>query len=172
MPCNLNFNQCNSFRNFPRPIFNCYQNFLALLNQSGTTIINPVVESSSIISDATAQTILQNSNVLSNTAFSQGSAIFYNNLGAYTLVNGRYMINYNINATIASNGLSSYGIYLNGVLLPSSLSSVSGTASTSATHSGSSFVEITAPTGEITIRNANSTSQVLNSGNISITKII
>lgn len=173
MPCNLNFNQCNSFNNFPRPIFNCYQNFLSLLNQSGTTIINPVIESASIITEiSSSQTILAGGNAIPSTTFSQGSAIFYDNNGTFTLIKGRYIISYNFGGIIASNGASNYGIYLDGVLLPSSLSQVSGVTGENSNHSGSVFVEITAPTGAITIRNSNNLSQIINNGSISIQKII
>lgn len=172
MPCNLNFNQCNTLGNFPRPIFNCYSNLLALLNQSGTTIINPVVEASSLVSELISQSVLQNANALSNTVFSKGSAIFYNSLGAYTLISGRYSISYNLNGTISSNGTSGYGIYLDGVLLPSSISSASGTVGSNNSLTGSAFVQITNPTGEITLRNTNTQTQVINGGNITITKII
>ncbi len=41
MPCNLNFNQCNFGLYYPRPIFNCENRVLGLLNQSGTVVVNP-----------------------------------------------------------------------------------------------------------------------------------
>lgn len=173
MPCNLNFNQCNSFRNYPRPIFNCYRNLISLLNQSGNTIINPTIETASVISEiSSSQTILTNGNVLPTVSFTQGSAISYDNAGTFTLINGRYLISYNLSGNLSANGINSYGVFLNGALIPSSSSSMSGTPGGTSTLSNSVFVEITSPTGAITVKNANSQSQILNSGNITIQKIV
>ena len=172
MPCNLNFNQCNSFSNFPRPIFNCYQNLIALFNQSGTTIINPVIEGASILTEInTTQSVIAGQNVLPSPIFSQGSAITLSG-DTFTLINGRYLIYYNLSGIISPNGTSSFGIFLNDFLLPSSSSAMSGTVGTSATLSGSAFVEITSPSGSITIKNTNNQGQTINNGSITIQKII
>ena len=173
MPCNLNFNQCNSFRNFPRPIFNCYRNFISLLNQSGTTIVNPTIETANIISEISiSQTVTSGGNVIPTLSFTNGSAISYDNAGTFTLITGRYLISYSLSGIISANGTNSQGVYINDVLIPSSFSSMSGTAGGSTTLSNSVFVEITAPTATITIKNANSQPQILNSGSITIQKIV
>ena len=173
MPCNLNFNQCNSFRNYPRPIFNCYRNLISLLNQSENTIVNPIIETASSISEiAVPQAISFNGNVISTQTFSQGSAITYDNAGRFTLIFGRYLVTYNLNGILSTNGTNSYGIYLDNNLIPSSLSSMSGTPGGSSMLSNSVFINITSPTGEVTIKNSNSQSQTLNSGSITIQKIV
>ena len=172
MPCNLNFNQCFSGCSYPSPIFNCFQNFLSQYSQSENTIVNPIIEASNTISEiATTQTIAADGNVIPTLSFSRGSAISYDSAGTFTLINGRYLINYNLSGDISVNGQNSYAIYLDGNILPSSASVSSGTIGNSATVSGGSFVQITAPTGAITIRNTNSNSQLVNSGSVTISKI-
>lgn len=172
MPCNLNFNQCNNFRNFPRPIFTCYRNLISLLNQSETTIINPTIETANFIGGIVPQTVIASGNVVPSTSFNQGSAINYDNAGTFTLINGRYLISYNLSGIISANGTSSYSIYLNGNSIPSSFASSSGTVGDASTLSNSVFVEITSPTGAITIKNENTQPQTLNSGSVTIQKII
>ncbi len=172
MPCNFNFNQCFTGCSYPRPIFTCYQNFISLFNQSGNTIIQPVIESSSTIGEiATSQTVAAGGVVIPSISFSQGSAISYDNLGTFTLINGRYIVSYNLSGNISANGLNSYAIYLDGNILAASSAVASGTIGSGASVSGSSLVQITAPTGAITIRNTNLNPQLINSGSITIQKI-
>lgn len=172
MPCNLNFNQCITGCSYPRPIFTCFQNFISLFNQSGNTIVNPVIEASNTISEiATPQTVAAGGNVIPTVSFSQGSAISYDNAGTFTLINGRYLVSYNLSGVISANGLNSYAIYLDGNILPASAAVASGTIGSGAAVSGSTFVQITAPTGAITIRNTNSNPQLVNSGSVTIQKI-
>ena len=171
MPCNLNFNQCNTGCNFPRPIFTCFRNFIALLNQSGNTIVNPVVEGATLLSAVNPQTVLAGGLVVPVTSFSSGSAITNDNGGTFTAVFGRYLVSYNLNGNIGANGSSSYALYLDGVIIPSSQSTTSGTAGASTTHSGSAFVQIVNPTGAITLRNVNTSTAVLNGGSVNIQKI-
>ncbi len=173
MPCNQNFNQCFSGCSYPRPIFNCYRNLLSILNQSGNTIINPTIEGASTISEISSlQTVSSGGNVIPSLTFSQGSSISYDNFGTFTLINGRYLISYNLSGLISANGLNSYAIYLDGNIMTSSQSTSSGTIGSGASVSGSAFVQITAPTGAITIKNTNVNPQLINSGSITIQKLI
>ena len=172
MPCNLNFNQWNTGCLYPRPIFTWCRNLIALLNQSTTEIVNPIVETSSAIATSSSpQTVLSGGLLNPVETLNTGSSILYNNAGTFTLLNGRYIISFNINSINALNGTSSYGIYLDDVLLPSSLTTVSGTAGSASTLSNSVLVQITNPTGAITIRNTNSTTQTVNNANIVLQKI-
>ena len=96
MPCNLNFNQCNTGCIYPRPIFTCRRDLIALLNQSDNIIVNPIVQPAQLIANITgAQTVLSGGNVVPVVAFNQGSAISYDNAGTFSLVNGRYMFSFN-----------------------------------------------------------------------------
>ena len=172
MLCNLNFNQCFSGCPYPRPIFTCYRNLIALLNQSGTTIINPTIEVSSAITQISSpQTVTAGGLVVPSLTFSQGSSIIHDNAGTFTLTTGRYLINYNLNGIISANGLNSYTVYLDGNIIPSSQSSTSGTIGSGASLSGSAFVRITNVAGAITIRNTNINPLLINSGSVTIQKI-
>lgn len=173
MPCNLNFNQCCCGRNFPIPIFTCRRNLIALLNQSDTTVVNPTVQSASIITSiSSTQTVLSGGNVVPTQSFSQGNAISYDGNGTFTLLFGRYLVSYNLGGTIPASGDFSFGVYQNGALLPSSQSTSSGSVGNQTNVSNSVFVDITAPTGEITIKNTGTDPQVVSNGSIAIQKII
>lgn len=39
MPCNLNFNQCFTGRNYPDPIFTCRNIFISLFNNASPNFI-------------------------------------------------------------------------------------------------------------------------------------
>lgn len=173
MPCNLNFNQCNTGCIYPRPIFTCRRDLIALLNQSDNIIVNPIVQPAQLIANITgAQTVLSGGNVVPVVAFNQGSAISYDNAGTFSLVNGRYMLSFNLNGTFAADGNSSFAVYVDGVLLPNSSVTSSGTAGSASTVSNSIFLEITNPNALVTIRNTNVNSQTISSGNVVIQKII
>ncbi len=173
MPCNLNFNQCNYGCMYPRPIFTCYRNLISLLNQSGNQIINPVIDSSQIIATTSnSQTVLTGGNVSPIVVFNQGSAISYDNAGTFSLVNGRYLLSFNINGAYAADGQFNFAVYQDGVLVPSSSTTSSGTVGSPVSINNKIYLNITNPNSLITIQNTNVNSQTISSGNIIIEKII
>lgn len=165
MPCNLNFNQCNSFRNFPQPIFNCYCRLIALLNSSTTTVINPTINSSNAFFTATAQTISSAGNLVVSLSSTTGN-IQTDGSGNIILPKGKYLITANINGIFPTNGEASFSLYKDGSQIASSVSEISGNSGDNFTMTVSSVVNVTGNSSTISVRNINGQSQTINNGSI------
>lgn len=165
MPCNLNFNQCNSFRNFPQPIFNCYCRLISLLNSSTTTVINPAINTSNAFFTATAQTISSASNLVVSLSSTTGN-IQTDGSGNIILPKGKYLITANINGIFPTNGEASFSLYKDGLQIASSVSEISGNSGDNFTMTVSSVVNVTGNSSTISVRNINGQSQTINNGSI------
>lgn len=171
MACNLNFNQCNSGCQFPRPIFNCRCRLLSILNSTDLSVVNPVLNPSLFLSTIFSQTVQSNEAINSVEAFLSGDSIELSNGGAVILAEGRYLISYATTGVLGSNGVFSVGINQDGFLVSGSDASISGTAGLSASLNNSAIINVTAVSSLITLINTNSVSQELTSGNITIQKL-
>lgn len=169
MACNLNFNQCNSGCQFPRPIFNCRCRLLSILNSSEITIVNPIASSSLALSTIFPQTAVSGGIIQSNPYIS-GNSIDLTN-GTFMLSEGRYLVSYAVSGNIGSNGLFSVEIKQDGIVVAGGESSTSGTAGNTASLSNSAIVNITAVSSLVSLVNSNSVSQAITSGNITIQKL-
>ena len=167
MPCNLNFNQCNSFINFPQPIFNCRCKLISLLNSSTTTVINPTTSAfASFV--ATAQTIASQGNLVVSLASSFGNLITTDNSGNITLPRGKYLIVATINGVIPTDGLASFALYKDGSQIASSVSETNGTSGENFTTTLSNVISVTDSSDVISLRNTNSVNQTVNNATIFI----
>ena len=167
MPCNLNFNQCNSFINFPQPIYNCRCRLISLLNSSTTTVINPSTSAfASFV--ATAQTISSEGNLVASLASSSGSTITTDGSGNITLSRGNYLIVATINGVIPTDGLASFALYKNGSQIASSVSETNGTSGENFTSTLSGVVSVNDESDIISLRNTNSVSQTVSNATIFI----
>lgn len=171
MPCNLNFNQCRLGRSFPRPIFNCVGLLLQSLTQSGTEIVNPLLQSSLIVASAPAQTVESGGALLTTINFSQGNAIFLGNGGTISLIEGRYLVTFNINGVLPSNGNFTFAGFQDGNIISSSATGTSGNVGAPASVSSSFFVDVSSPMSILTILNTNSVAQTITGGSVTIQKI-
>lgn len=171
MPCNLNFNQCNSFINFPVPIFNCWCRLANLLNSSTVTIINPVVVVANAAFVATAQTIATGGNLVVSLASSTGTTTTTDGAGNITLPTGRYLITSSINGVIPTNSVASYALYQNGAQIASSVSQTSGTSGANYTTTMNDVVVVSNGSDTISLRNTNTVAQTINNASIFIQKL-
>ena len=171
MPCNLNFNQCNSFINFPAPIFNCWCRLASLLNSSTVTIINPVVVSSNASFNAAAQTIIAGGDLVVTLTSSSETAITTDGAGNISLPTGRYLITSRINGIIPASGEASYALYQNGVQIDSSISRTSGTGGANYTISMSEVAVVTNGRDNISLRNISAAAQTINNASMFIQKL-
>lgn len=171
MACNLNFNQCNFGCSFPRPIFNCKCKLLSLLNSSNLSVVNPLPESPSLIlSSIFPHFVDSNTNIDSAISFLSGNAIKLINK-TFTLTEGRYLVSYAITGAISSNGMLSVGIDQDGFLISGSESSSSGIVGGTSNLTNSTIIHVTSPSSIISLKNINSVSQSIASGNITIQKL-
>ncbi len=171
MPCNLNFNQCNSFINYPVPIFNCRCRLLAMLNFSTTTVINPPIVLSNAYFVATAQSIATQGNVAFALSSSSGTAITIDSAGNITLPAGRYMISASINGLIPTNSTASFALFQDGAQIGASTMQVTGTSGANYTTSMNNVIVVNNASGTISLRNTNSISQTINNASLMIQKL-
>lgn len=171
MPCNLNFNECNSFINFPVPIFNCRCRLIALLNSSTTTVINPpnVLANASFV--ATAQTVATQGNVVFALSSSTGTGITTDNAGNITLPTGRYLVSTSINGLIPTNGTASFALYQDGSQIAASTVQVTGTSGANYSTSMNNVVVVNSGSSTLSLRNINSVSQTVNNASLIIQKL-
>ncbi len=172
MPCNLNFNQCNSFINFPTPIYNCRCRLIALLNASTTTVINPTTVLSNVSFVATAQTILPQGNIVSTLNSNFTGAITVDSAGNITLPTGRYLITTTINGVIPTNATAEFALYQNGAEVSASRMQTSGTAGTSFSASMNNVVTVAGVFETFAIKNVNSVNQSINNASIFVQRVL
>lgn len=170
MACNLNFNQCNSGCQFPRPIFNCRCRLLSILNSSEITVVNPQTTASLVLSTVVPQTVTGRGVIDSNISFISGNDISLSN-GTFMLTEGSYLVSYAVSGTIASNGLFAVGLNQDGFLIEGSQSSSSGSAGGGASLTNSAIVTVTSVSSLVTLINTLDTALNVASGNITIQKL-
>lgn len=172
MPCNLNFNQCNTGRQYPIPRFNCAREFVALFNQSTIEIVNPTpVTAFSILNISNAHIVNVGENVVPTSVSSQGFSILYDNAGNFTLAEGRYIITYSFSSVLSNDGSLGFGIYLDNDFIISSQSLTSGNAGFNSNVTNSVLIEVIKPSGQITFKNVGNVSGIVNGGNITIQRV-
>ncbi|MBQ8443873.1 MAG: hypothetical protein IJX25_00775 [Clostridia bacterium] len=170
MPCNLNFNQCNSGQQYPNPISNCLRNLIADLNRSENVIINPVIDTSFALSIITSQTVENQALVFSSLSFSRGSSITFSN-GTYILPEGSYVISYSISGLLPASETFAFALFQNGNIISSSTTSTSGNVGDSANGGDSEVISIVGTPAQITLRNISGASTTLIGGNITVQRL-
>ena len=172
MPCNLNFNECRLGPNYPTPIYTCREQLLRLLDTSSNTVINPIVLATwAFLNFTPTQVIPSGGNVGLTLASSIGTDITLGVGDTIILKSGTYRINYASNGIIPSNGTLSLAVYQNGVLLADSIATVNGSVGSNVNIAGDSVITVPTQGVMLTIRNNNSVSETINSGNVFITRI-
>ncbi len=172
MPCNLNFNECRSGPHYPTPIFTCREQLLRLLNTSSNTVINPIVLATwAFLNFNPMQNVPSGGNVGLTLASSIGDDITLGVGDTINLKSGTYRINYAANGGIPSNGTLTLAVYNGGVILPDGVATVSGSVGSNANIAGDTVITVPTQGTTLTIRNNNSVNEIINSGNVFITRI-
>lgn len=169
MPCNNNFNQCNSFGNYPIPYFNCVR-VVGSLSQN--TVVNPTVDNDSFVASSvvSTQTVATNSPIIPTLNYSKGQSITYANNGVFTLTQGRYIVSYGVNGTIAGSGFS-FGGFLDGTAVVNSNATNSGTTSSGGSVSNEFLITVTNPTSTFEVRNTSGETTTVTNANVNIQRI-
>lgn len=173
MPCNLNFNQCNLGCGYPRQIFTCRRNFLDLLtNDSPNTIVQPVLDSSFLLSTISSGQIVQSGEfVLSQISFMRDNSVIYDNLGSFILNEGRYIVSYSVGGIIPSGGRLALGMFMDGYILDGGQNWLTGGAGSSVNFSASHMIVVERPSAMINLRNIVDEAFLINNGSITIQRV-
>lgn len=172
MPCNLNFNQCNLGRSFPRPIFTCRQNYLRLLtNDSPNTIVQPTIDTSFLLSSIFFQNVSAGDFVFSQVSFLRDNSIIYDNLGSFILNEGRYILSYSLGGVIPQGGTLAIGIFQDGFLMNGGQNLISGSVGTNVGLSGSLIIVVDKPSSMINFRNLLAENILINNGSITLQRV-
>ncbi len=99
-----------------------------------------------------------------------GTAITSSSVGTATLSAGTYEATYNVVSVLGGNGTNSFGLQLNGAIIPASVSTTEGTAGEVSTVSNSVVFTVSA-TGTLTLNNLGSETVDVNVANLTIRKI-
>ena len=121
MACNT---RCHSGPYYPRPLRFCSGS----CSDSPNTVLNPALPSTNFaMAIATGIGQIENGGTVPlDIINSNGSTIFMNVLGDINLTAGTYAITYNVSGILSQNNDFSFGLYLNGVLIETSQSHLSG----------------------------------------------
>ncbi len=170
MACNLNFNQCNTGRQFPVPIYNCGCRLANLLNSSNLQVVNPTTENSFLLAEIFAQTAGEGRSVQTTVALTRGDSIIANIDGSFAVTEGLYLLSYTISGAIPESGTLSFGVYENEGLISASVSSITGTSGVLASVTNSVIIRVDAVASYIALRGLNA-SQNVTGGNIRLQKL-
>lgn len=172
MICNLNRNQCFAGPYYPMPMFNCRQRIYCLLNNSANPVVNPTLTQGwAFLNLAQPQDLNPGDSVNLNFASGRGSYITLENGGAIRLSVGTYHVNYDASGIVPANELLSLTLFQNNTAVPGTNSSVNANSGNSVNLVGSSVLTVISDETILRLINTNVQSEIIQSANITITKL-
>ena len=171
MSCNLNFNQCNSGRQYPADICTVRCNLLSGINSSQNTIVNPSPNISFLASNITPQTVAVGGSVIPTVTLTRGNSITFDGTNAFVLAEGRYLVTYAASGVIPSGNTFAFALYQNESQIPTSVSSITGIPGNSATAGDSEIISVTGSAISVSLRNIGSGPTALTSGSIILQRL-
>ena len=152
------------------PYYPC-QVWTSVSRCDSNTVVNPViVPNFAFFTLASSVTVTSGGVVPLALVSSSGTAITLTTVGEITLAVGTYAVNYNISSILGASGSNSFGLTLNGVTIPASVTSVTGSAGDSASLSNSVIITVTSPSA-LRIVNLGTDAVVVNMANLFVQKL-
>ncbi len=170
--CNLNFNQCSGGRYYPVPIDTCRSRIRALLSQSTTTVINPIILPTWAYANfIVPQDVWVGSVVGVRKQVSSGSGIIDNLDGSFILSGGTYNIEFSANGIIPNASGMGLALVLDGVVIEESRAVSTGAGGDISDLAGRAIFNVESSGSLLALINVGSQNLTLNRASITINKI-